>query len=149
MPSKLWFFRLFNVRFRHPLQSEVPRWVMAAKLSKAKRPKRRWIGFSFPSSICSRNELETHFKQSLPETIQFRLYDVHFFGSEVVTNSCEIQSIKEDIGIGIVCVNLVDYDQVRSFFLQHTGKEKLNSLSSSGKIRLVRQRLGLPKPRKK
>tara|TARA_B100000768_G_C11224883_1_gene352286 strand:+ start:591 stop:959 length:369 start_codon:yes stop_codon:yes gene_type:complete len=122
---------------------------MAPKLSKAKRPKRRWIGFSFPPSICSRNELEAHFRQFLPETIQFRLYDAHFFGSEVVMNSCEFQSIKEDIGIGIVCVNLVDYGLVRNSFSEQTGKEKLNSLSSSGKIRLVRQRLCLPKPRKK
>ena len=122
---------------------------MAAKLSKAKRPKRRWIGFSFPSSIGSRNELESHFRKLLPETIHFRLYDTHFFGSEVVTNFCELQSIKEDIGLAIVCVHLVDYDLVRHSLSEHTGEETLNSLSSSGKIRLVRQRLGLPKPRKK
>jgi hypothetical protein len=122
---------------------------MAAKLSKAKRPKRRWIGFSFPSSIQSRKELEIHFGQFLPETIHFRLYDAHFFGSEVVTNYCELQSMKEEIGIGIVCVNLVDYDLVRDSFSKHDGDETLYSLSSSGKIRLVRQRLGLPKVRKK
>lgn len=122
---------------------------MAPKLSKAKRPKRRWIGFSFPPSICTRNDLEAHLRQFLPETIQFRLYEAHFFGSEVVMNSCEFQLIKEDIGIGIVCVNLVDYGLVRNSFSEQTGKEKLNSLSSSGKIRLVRQRLCLPKPRKK
>ena len=122
---------------------------MAAKLSKAKRPKRRWIGFSFPSSIQSKKELETYFEQFLPETIHFRLYDAHFFGSEIVVNFCELQSIKEDIGIGIVCVNLVDYDLVRDSFSKHIGDETPNSLSSSGKIRLVRQRLGLPKARKK
>lgn len=122
---------------------------MAPKLSKAKRPKRRWIGFSFPSSIQSKKELESHVRQFLPDTIHFRLYDAHFFGSEVVANFCNLQLIKEDIGLGIVCVNLVDYDQVRDSFLEHSGEEKLNSFSSSGKIRLVRQRLGLPKPRKK
>ena len=122
---------------------------MAAKLSKAKRPKRRWIGFSFPSSISSRNELETYFGQFLPEAIYFRLYDVHFSGSEVVVNSCELHSIEGDIGLGIVCVNLVDYEMVRQCFVSSNAGLNLNSLSSSGKIRLVRQRLGLPKPKKK
>ena len=86
---------------------------MAAKLSKAKRPKRRWIGFSFSSSIRSRKELENHFRQIIPETVHFRLYDVHFSGSEVVVTFCQLQSLKEDIGLGIVCVNLVDYEMVR------------------------------------
>jgi hypothetical protein len=44
---------------------------------------------------------------------------------------------------------LVDYDLVRDSFSKHDGDETLYSLSSSGKIRLVRQRLGLPKVRKK
>lgn len=122
---------------------------MAAKLSKAKRPKRRWIGFSFPSSISSRNELGTYFGQFLPEEIYFRLYDVHFSGSEVVANSCKLHSIEEDIGLGIVCVHLVDYEAVRQCFVSSNAGLNLNSISSSGKIRLVRQRLGLPKPTKK
>ena len=122
---------------------------MAAKLSKAKRPKRRWIGFSFPSPIRSRNELEALFKQLLPDAIYFRLYDAHFSGSEVVVNSCELQSIEGDIGLGILCVNLVDYEVVRQCFSSSSSGLNLHSLSSSGKIRLVRQRLSLPKPTKK
>tara|TARA_B100001175_G_scaffold293348_1_gene279783 strand:+ start:840 stop:1262 length:423 start_codon:yes stop_codon:yes gene_type:complete len=140
---------VFNVRFRHPHQSGVPRYGMAAKLSKAKRPKRRWIGFSFPSSICSRSEIEGQIQQLFPADIHFRLYDAHFHGSDVAKASCEHQSIKDNIGLGIMCVNLVDYDAVREVFSTSSTDGRIHSLSSSGKIRLVRQRLGLPKPKKK
>jgi uncharacterized protein (DUF2252 family) len=122
---------------------------MAAKLSKAKRPKRRWIGFSFPPSVHSRSELESLFTQTFPENTHFRIYDAHFSGSDVVTQSRAFQSIEEDVGIGIVCVNLTDFEVFRDGFSQHAAESGLLSLSSSGKIRLIRQRLGLPKPRKK
>ena len=122
---------------------------MAAKLSKAKRPKRRWIGISFPSSIRSRRDVELLIKQRFSDDIHFRLYDAHFHGSDVVNASCEFQSIKDDIGLGIICVNLVDYDAVRELLSKSSENGRMNSLSSSGKIRLVRQRLGLPKPKKK
>jgi|TARA_B100001564_G_scaffold232695_1_gene196602 hypothetical protein len=122
---------------------------MAAKLSKAKRPKRRWIGISFPSSIRSRGDVEVLIKQCFSDNIHFRLYDTHFHGSEIVNASCEFQSIKDDIGLGIICVNLVDYDAVRELLSKSSENGRMNSLSSSGKIRLVRQRLGLPKPKKK
>ncbi len=122
---------------------------MAAKLSKAKRPKRRWIGISFPSSIRSRRDVELLIKQRFSDDIHFRLYDAHFHGSDVVNASCEFQSIKDDIGLGIICVNLVDYDAVREMLSKSSANGRMNSLSSSGKIRLVRQRLGLPKPKKK
>ena len=92
---------------------------MAAKLSKAKRPKRRWIGISFPSSIRSRRDVELLIKQRFSDDIHFRLYDAHFHGSDVVNESCEFQSIKDDIGLGIICVNLVDYDAVRAVSYTH------------------------------
>ena len=122
---------------------------MAAKLSKAKRPKRRWIGFSFPPTVHSRSELESLFTQTFPENIHFRIYDAHFSGSKVVAQSRTFQSIEEDVGIGIVCVNLTDFEVFRDGFSQLAVESGLLSLSSSGKIRLIRQRLGLPKPRKK
>ncbi|MGB2037033.1 MAG: hypothetical protein ACPHX8_01080 [Candidatus Poseidoniaceae archaeon] len=149
MSSWLWFFRVFDVRFRHPHQLEAPRFGMAAKLSKAKRPKRRWIGFSFSPSIRTRAEVESQMKQLFPDGIYYRLYDAHFYGSDVAKASCEHQSINDDLGFGIVCVNLVDYDDVREVLSMTSKNGGMNSLSSSGKIRLVRQRLGLPKPKKK
>ena len=122
---------------------------MAAKLSKAKRPKRRWIGLSFPSSIRSRGDVEELIKQLFSEDIHFRLYDAHFHGSDVAKASCEFQSIKDDIGLGIICVNLVDYDAVREMLSKSSTNGRMNSLSSSGKIRLVRQRLSIPKQKNK
>ena len=121
---------------------------MAAKLSKAKRPKRRWIGFSFPSSIQSRNELEARFDGVFSEKPHFRLYDAHFFGSDVVTQSRKLQHITDEVGFGIVSVNLVDYEMFRVRFEEDQAEHNLTSLSSSGKIRLVRQRLGLPNQKK-
>ena len=122
---------------------------MAAKLSKAKRPKRRWIGFSFPSLIQSRSDLEALLARIFTEKLHFRLYDAYFFGSHVVAQSCELQQISEEVGFGIVSVNLDDYKMFRDRFEENEGKPNLVSLSSSGKIRLVRQRMGLPDSKKK
>lgn len=122
---------------------------MAVKLSKAKRPKRRWIGFSFPPSIQSRSELKACFDGVFSEKTHLRLYDAHFFGSDVIAQACEVQQITEDVGFGIISVNLVDYETFRNWFEKDEVKHNLTSISSSGKIRLVRQRMGLPNLKKK
>ena len=121
---------------------------MAAKLSKAKRPKRRWIGISFPSSIRSRRDVELLIKQRFSDDIHFRLYDAHFHGSDVVNASCEFQSIKDDIGLGIICVNLVDYDAVREMLSKSSTNGRMNSLSSSGKYDWYGNVWAFPNPRR-
>ena len=94
---------------------------MAKKLTKALRGKRRWIGCEC-SGFNSRSELET-FLQDLP----VKLYDF------------------ED-GKCILVVRLEDYESIRDSL----SKGRVVSVTSSGKIRLVRERMKFSrKPRKR
>lgn len=94
---------------------------MAKKLTKALRGKRRWIGCEC-SNFNSRSELET-FLQDLP----VRLYDF------------------ED-GKCILVARLEEYESIR----ESLSKGRVVSVTSSGKIRLVRERMKFSrKPRKR
>ena len=94
---------------------------MAKKLTKALRGKRRWIGCEC-SDFNSRNELE-NFLQDLP----VKLYEF------------------ED-GKCILVVRLEEYESIR----ESLSKGRVVSVTSSGKIRLVRERMKFSrKPRKR
>ena len=94
---------------------------MARKLTKALRGKRRWIGCQ-ADGFSSRSQLED-FLQKLP----IKLYDFS-------DDKC------------ILSVRLEDYQTVR----EELQDGRVISTSSSGKIRLVRQRLEIErKPRKR
>ena len=56
-----------------------------------------------------------------------------------------VQERKDDVGVAVVRVLLSDYEDVRAL-LQSGKQDIVASITSSGKIRLVRERLGLPKP---
>ena len=101
------------------------------RVSKAKRGKRRWIGFSAPENLAQRSALEKYLKESMQTTFPWRLFDLE----------------SDDEGVkGILRVRLEDYQAA----LENMNSGRLTSLTSSGKIRLVRQRLGLPpRPRKR
>ena len=94
---------------------------MAKKLTKALRGKRRWIGCTC-TSFASRNELEDYLS-NLP----VKLYDF------------------ED-GKCILVVRLEDYDSMK----ESLSEGRVLSSTSSGKIRLVRERMQFSrKPRKR
>jgi hypothetical protein len=94
---------------------------MARKLTKALRGKRRWIG-CLTKGFSSRSQLED-FLQKLP----IKLYDFS-------DDKC------------ILSVRLEDYQNVRGTLQDG----RVISTTSSGKIRLVRQRLEIEKkPRKR
>tara|TARA_B100000131_G_scaffold320945_1_gene370349 strand:- start:90 stop:374 length:285 start_codon:yes stop_codon:yes gene_type:complete len=94
---------------------------MAKKLTKALRGKRRWIGCEC-SDFNSRGELE-NFLQDFP----VKLYDF------------------ED-GKCILVVRLEEYESIRDSL----SKGRVVSVTSSGKIRLVRERMNFSrKPRKR
>lgn len=94
--------------------------AMARKLTKALRSKRRWIGCLY-SGFSSRNELKDYL-QDLP----VRLFDM-------VNGKCILQ------------VKLEDYSALK----QALTSGKVISQTSSGKIRLVRQRLEIDRPPRK
>ncbi len=87
---------------------------MAKKLTKALRGKKRWIGCNC-QSFSSRDDL-IEYLSNMP----VRLYDF-------TDGKC------------IVSVRLEDYDLVRESFSQGS----VISETSSGKIRLVRERMGI------
>ena len=94
---------------------------MAKKLTKALRGKRRWIGCNC-TNFDSRNELEDYLS-NLP----VKLYDF------------------ED-GKCILVVRLEDYDSIK----ESLSEGRVLSSTSSGKIRLVRERMQFSrKPRKR
>ena len=94
---------------------------MARKITKALRGKHRWIGCVI-DGFNSRSELE-HYLGDFP----VKLFD-H------IENKCVLR------------VALGDYEEMRSSF--ETGR--VISSTSSGKIRLVRERMGIvKKPRKR
>ncbi len=88
-----------------------------AKKSKALRGKRRWIGISVDESITTRKELVIEINDE-----DFRLYD--FIN-----------------GIAIVRVPLERYQEAKQRF----SNGLLISTTSSGKIKLVRERLQIEK----
>ena len=94
---------------------------MAKKLTKALRGKRRWIG-CITDGFKSRTELENHLSK-----ITVKLYDF------------------ED-GKCILMSRLEDYDSVRELL----SEGRVVTETSSGKIRLVRDRMNFSrKPRKR
>lgn len=110
-------------------------------LSKAKRGKRRWLGLQISSEIGGREEFKVMMKSltALPDT--WRLYDLQV-GAETAT------------GLAIIRVPLADYPIFREVLGGEDGSEfesegisSAKSLTSSGKIKLVRERLGLLKPK--
>jgi hypothetical protein len=93
---------------------------MAKRLTKALRGKRRWIGFRF-TGFERRDQLSEHLTG-----IDARLFDM-------------------EGDLAIVCVHLENYPAAR----KHLSQEPFESLTSSGKITCVRERLGLARPERK
>ena len=118
---------------------------MGAKVSKAKRPKRRWIGITIPDTIQSRDDLQSALGECELSALKIRLYDFHQAQSDVARHACNQTQIGKDIGFAIICVPLSDYEAARAFFSSESDT-MFRSISSSGKIRLVRERMGLSKP---
>jgi hypothetical protein len=97
---------------------------MAKRLTKALRAKRRWVGLSI-SGLDSRAEVEEHLKRIAP-TDEWRLMDF----------------VKEQAILRILLKHDRDWRQVLS-----DPEAPIHSVTMSGKIRLVRERLGIPKPK--
>ena len=73
------------------------------------------------------------------------MYDFHQAQSDVARHACAHSQIETDVGFAIVCVPLSGYEVARAFFSSED-QTMFRSISSSGKIRLVRERMGLSKP---
>ncbi|MED5257677.1 MAG: hypothetical protein VX717_03145 [Candidatus Thermoplasmatota archaeon] len=101
-----------------------------ARQSKASRGKFRWLGLRINKGELSRNSATAIIQQILAE-INFRMFDCLDVASHTLV---------------IIRVNLKDIDLARERFGLNT---EIESLTTSGKIRLVRDRMGLSKPVRK
>ena len=86
---------------------------MGPKVSKAKRPKRRWIGISFPSDVESKQDLLRTIESSVLSDYNIKLYDMYIAASLVAKNTRQILDIEDEVGVAIICVLLSDYKDVR------------------------------------
>ena len=100
-----------------------------AKPTKALRGKHRWIGISVQGDQ-KRDDLNAQISEVLIG-IKFKLFDC---------------LISDSMTRGIIKVSINDYEDARGLISSH---KKIESISSSGKIKLVRQRMNIEKPSRK
>jgi len=96
-----------------------------ARLGKAARGKRRWIGVRISSGTADRGSGEEILGQLL-EGLQWKMYD-HYIASD-------------DSARAIVRVRLTDCEEATSRINSDKG---CRTITRSGKIKLVRERLGI------
>lgn len=126
--------------------------LMAKRLTKALREKRRWIGVLVEPACTTRSDVEERLDalaMTLEPVPDIRLMD--FFHSEQrheLNTPAEFSA--EEGGIAILRIHLKDAPRLRPLLQAEdaVNQHGIRSLTTSGKIRLVRQRLGLPKPKR-
>lgn len=128
---------------------------MAKRLTKALREKRRWIGVLVHPRHQDREAVE-HVVQNMSQMMEakpsLRLMD---FSSQqerpMLAEQTDLANQHGEGGLAIVRAPLKAMPQLRNLLQDKNALETLGimSLTTSGKIRLVRQRLGLPKPKRK
>jgi hypothetical protein len=99
-----------------------------AKLRKAARGKHRWVGLTVDESVTNREELEKLLSQS-----------------DVLSGRCKLFDFID--GKAIIRIPLESYEEAKSILKD--GFNGLISQTSSGKIRLVRERMGIKVSRNK
>ena len=98
------------------------------KLRKAARGKHRWVGLTVDKSVSTREEFEKIISQS-----------------DVLSGVCKLFDFIDSKAI--IRIPLESYDDAKSILKD--GFKGLISQTSSGKIRLVRERMGIKVSRKK
>lgn len=93
----------------------------------------------------SKHDLQRTIESSVLSDYDIKVYDTHNSESDVARNTRELVDIEDKVGVAIICVPLSDYEDVR-LCLASSALREFTSILSSGKIRLLRNRLGLSKP---
>jgi hypothetical protein len=146
------------------------------KLTKALRPKWRWVGIEFDADIQSRAIFEQKFTDFIDGKFKWRLFDCHCAPKQTnpprtSADSADISDNSVHLGRAIVRIDLKDYSFLRGIFAtsanssvddaeidfsaSEEAEENLSassifsSVTASGKIAMVRKRMGLQKPPRK
>ena len=131
---------------------------MAKRLSKALRGKRRWFGLAIDANYTTRKDVEkilTSISSDFEVSKKLRLMDFVNSDSEKKSDESQLdlipKSINSPFGLAIVEVPLESSQKFREQLSQEINISNygLESLTMSGKIRLVRERLNLEKPKRK
>jgi len=126
---------------------------MAKRLTKALREKRRWLGVLVEPACSTRSDVEERLAaltSAHDPTPDIRLMD--FFNQD---QRRELDPPAEPVagtgGFAFLRIHLKDAPLLRALLREEDTLREHGflSLTTSGKIRLVRQRLGLPKPKRK
>jgi len=94
------------------------------KVNKSARGKHRWIGFQLDIRYNSRDKCELFFSKIL-DNISWRLFDF-----KIIDGACN----------GIIKIPLESYTDAKNIINE---QDKSETITSSGKIKLVRERMGL------
>ena len=127
---------------------------MAKRLTKALREKRRWVGVMVDPSCQGRKEVEKHLEalmSSIDTKPDIRLMD--WWAHDRRTSLGEPTPLTADhphVGLAVIRIHLKDARLLRGMLESEVALDQhgLKSLTTSGKIRLVRERLGLPRPKR-
>lgn len=106
-----------------------------ARPTKAHRPKRRWIGVELGPRFTNRADIE-------------RALAGLFSAKVRLMDAVPAAKREGEVGLAILGVTLAVAPSVRSVLEEATtwSEHGLRGVTTSGKIRLVRERLGLPRP---
>ena len=127
---------------------------MAKRLTKALREKRRWVGVMVDPSCQGRKEVEKHLEalmSSIDTKPDIRLMD--WWAHDRRTSLGEPTPLTAEhphVGLAVIRIHLKDARLLRGMLESESALKQhgLKSLTTSGKIRLVRERLGLPRPKR-
>jgi hypothetical protein len=133
--------------------------AMAKRLSKALRGKRRWIGILVSSRYQTRSSLNGLIS-SITSTFEserpIKLMEFHPSEDDVAKAALEhlrktVELTEEDAGVAILQVPLEQTKGLRSLIGTEDAIRtmEIKCITTSGKIRLVRERMALPKPARK
>ena len=133
--------------------------AMAKRLSKALRGKRRWIGILVSNRYQTRSSLNGLIV-SIASTFQsdrpIKLMEFHPSESDTAKTALEhlnttTELAARDVGVAIPQVPLELTKGIRALIETEDAIQKMEikCITTSGKIRLVRERMSLPKPSRK
>jgi len=136
------------------MKKKRPRQGMAKRLTKALREKRRWVGVLVHQRLQDRASVEKTLEQishSLDSKPKLRLMDfVDNAQRKGIEGQIDLLDATIAGGLAIVRAPLSVIVELRDLLEAEAALETwgVQSLTTSGKIRLVRERLGLPKPKR-
>jgi hypothetical protein len=110
---------------------------MAKRLTKALRGKRRWFGIHVDGQFSTRNQLTNHLNMLSSKwelTKPLRLMDFDFSSARELSLAIIEVKLQDS---KLLRTNIEDENSIKNFGIK--------SITTSGKIRLVRDRLNLPK----